>query len=345
MTMKWSVLITAVLCSLSLSACSDRESLSPKDPAWDRDVCHRCQMMISDRNYSAQVINPAKGEHYFFDDLGCALNWLQETKPVWKNEALIYANDARSGKWVDVRQGIIAVQFVTPMSYGMGVFSKDTKMPEDKTVLTFEQAIERAVSVKHSKMQHNARCLSTLASLRSRWFWGYTIIIFGFIALIFSSGVTDSRVMGFTGLTRLLVIFIQACNLVLPVFILVSTVRTLVKERETNVFEYLLSYPISLGDYYWGKAACAVITTMVPLAAALAGAALWSCFMGQTASVGLIALYTALLLASSLFFIGLSFLISSVVRTQEAGLTCALLIWLTLIALLDVAFSYQTAGS
>ena len=98
MTMKWSVLITAVLCSLSLSACSDRESLSPKDPAWDRDVCHRCQMMISDRNYSAQVINPAKGEHYFFDDLGCALNWLQETKPVWKNEALIYANDARSGK-------------------------------------------------------------------------------------------------------------------------------------------------------------------------------------------------------------------------------------------------------
>ena len=139
--------------------------------------------------------------------------------------------------------------------------------------------------------------LSTLASLRSRWFWGYTIIIFGFIALIFSSGVTDSRVMGFTGLTRLLVIFIQACNLVLPVFILVSTVRTLVKERETNVFEYLLSYPISLGDYYWGKAACAVITTMVPLAAALAGAALWSCFMGQTASVGLIALYTALLLA------------------------------------------------
>ena len=157
MTMKWSVLITAVLCSLSLSACSDRESLSPKDPAWDRDVCHRCQMMISERNYSAQVINPAKGEHYFFDDLGCALNWLQETKPVWKNEALIYANDARSGKWVDVRQGIIAVQFVTPMSYGMGVFSKDTKMPADKTVLTFEQAIERAVSVKHSKMQHNAR--------------------------------------------------------------------------------------------------------------------------------------------------------------------------------------------
>lgn len=76
---------------------------------------------------------------------------------MWKNEALIYANDARSGKWVDVRQGIIAVQFVTPMSYGMGVFSKDTKMPEDKTVLTFEQAIERAVSVKHSKMQHNAR--------------------------------------------------------------------------------------------------------------------------------------------------------------------------------------------
>ena len=55
MTMKWSVLITAVLCSLSLSACSDRESLSPKDPAWDRDVCHRCQMMSPLPAYQAEA--------------------------------------------------------------------------------------------------------------------------------------------------------------------------------------------------------------------------------------------------------------------------------------------------
>ena len=178
--------------------------------------------------------------------------------------------------------------------------------------------------------------LNAGASLRSRWFWGYTLFIFGLIAAIFASGVTDSRVMGFTGLNRLLVIFIQACNLILPVFILISTVRTLVKERETNVFEYLLSYPVSLSDYYWGKATASYVTTVLPLAAAMAMVAVWALFRGQSDTLSVILLYTGLLLSSSLYFVGLSFLISSVVKTQEAGLAIALLIWLTLIALLDV---------
>ena len=174
------------------------------------------------------------------------------------------------------------------------------------------------------------------AALHSKWFWGYVVLIVLSIATIFATGVTDSRVMGFTGLTRLLLIFIQATNLVLPIFILVSTVRTLVKERETNVFEYLLSYPISLGQYYWAKALARYTIIALPLVVSLALADVLSLLRGQSVPWSLSALYAGLLLASTLYYIGLSFLTSSLVKTQEMGLAVALTLWLILVAFLDM---------
>ena len=174
------------------------------------------------------------------------------------------------------------------------------------------------------------------AALHSKWFWGYVVLIVLSIATIFATGVTDSRVMGFTGLTRLLLIFIQASNLVLPIFILVSTVRTLVKERETNVFEYLLSYPISLGQYYWAKVLARYTIIALPLVVSLALADVLSLLRGQSVPWSLSALYAGLLLASTLYYIGLSFLTSSLVKTQEMGLAVALTLWLILVAFLDI---------
>ncbi len=173
--------------------------------------------------------------------------------------------------------------------------------------------------------------------VRSKWFWGYSFVLVAAIALTFASGVTDSRVMGFTGLTRLLLIFIQACNLVLPIFIMVSTVRTLVQERETNVFEYLLSYPIGLGQYYWARTLSRFVIMAAPLVVALLLAAVFSLMKGQQVPWSLIAVYSGLLVASAFYYVSLSFLISSMVKTQEVGLAVVLLVWLTFAAFLDVA--------
>ena len=173
--------------------------------------------------------------------------------------------------------------------------------------------------------------------VRSKWFWGYSFVLVAAIALTFASGVTDSRVMGFTGLTRLLLIFIQACNLVLPIFIMVSTVRTLVQERETNVFEYFLSYPIGLGQYYWARTLSRFVIMAAPLVVALLLAAVFSLMKGQQVPWSLIAVYSGLLVASAFYYVSLSFLISSMVKTQEVGLAVVLLVWLTFAAFLDVA--------
>lgn len=179
--------------------------------------------------------------------------------------------------------------------------------------------------------------LDLQSSFHSKWFWGYTLCLLIGIGSIFASGISDSRVSGFTGLTRLLLIFIQACNLILPIFILVSTVRTLVKEKENSIFEYLLSFPISLKEYFFAKFLSRFIVLSVPLLGSMCAAVLLCILKGQKVPYEVIFLYTGLLIVSTFFYVSLSFLISSIVKSQEAGLGLSLFIWLVFIALLDIA--------
>ena len=61
---------------------------------------------------------------------------------------------------------------------------------------------------------------------------------------------------GFTGLSRLMLTYIQLSMAILPIFVLITTVRSLAAgDREAGVFEYLLALPVPLGAWYWGKLA------------------------------------------------------------------------------------------
>ena len=67
---------------LFLVACSPEEFTGPGEIRWDREVCKRCNMSVGDRFYAAQVRGaPAeeKTELYKFDDIGCAVIWLEKT--------------------------------------------------------------------------------------------------------------------------------------------------------------------------------------------------------------------------------------------------------------------------
>ena len=149
------------------------------------------------------------------------------------------------------------------------------------------------------------------ATFRSRWFWVYAVLVIASMGGIFATGISDSRVAGFTGLTRPLLIFIQGCNLVLPIFVLVSTVRTLVKEKESNIFEYELSFPISLGEYYFSKFLSRIVILCSPLLTAMVLSAVFCSVLGGSIPINIILLYSGLLLASTFFYVSLSFFISS----------------------------------
>ncbi|MBI4084126.1 MAG: ABC transporter permease subunit [Candidatus Lambdaproteobacteria bacterium] len=173
-------------------------------------------------------------------------------------------------------------------------------------------------------------------SLRARWFFIYVLVFGGAVVLLFLLRVTESQVMGFTGLGRLLLTYIQLVVAVLPIFILVTTVRAVVGNRESNVLEYLLSFPISLGGYYWGLLLGRFVIVFLPATAAMLAAVAWGLLKGLDVPWAFLGYYALLLGALAWSFLGAAILISSAVRRVEWGLGLAFLTWLACLLLVDI---------
>ncbi len=173
-------------------------------------------------------------------------------------------------------------------------------------------------------------------SFRARWFFVYVLIFGGAVVLLFTLGITESRVLGFTGLTRMLITYFQLCVAILPIFILITTVRTVVGERESNVLEYLLSMPIPLGAYYWGKLLARFLLVFLPVFVALAGSLLWGIFRGLHIPWNTVTTYSLMLATMAWCFLGIGMFLSTLVRKQEWALGLAFMCWLLLLLFLDV---------
>jgi len=175
-----------------------------------------------------------------------------------------------------------------------------------------------------------------IESLRAKWFLVYTSVFGGIVVLLFVFGITESRIMGFTGLTRLLITYIQLTIAILPVFVLITTVRSVAGDREAGVFEYLLSLPISLAAWFWGRFLGRFIVVFLPVFLAMIGAVIWASLKGADIPWGLFLSYTGLLLAVAWCFLGIGMLISSMARSSDVAQGLAFMIWLTFLLFLDL---------
>lgn len=143
------IFATAAAAVMAATAgCSGKIDTSAVDPKWDRDVCEHCKMLVSDKHFTAQLINSATGKRYYFDDLGCLFSWLAQQKPDIAAKAVIYATDAKSGQWVDINKAVIAEPFVTPMSFGYGVFASQKDVPAGKRIVTVDEVKSKLASGK-----------------------------------------------------------------------------------------------------------------------------------------------------------------------------------------------------
>lgn len=174
-------------------------------------------------------------------------------------------------------------------------------------------------------------------SLRSKWFYVYAVVFGGLMALFFITGVSDAVVMGFTGLSRMLLIFIQVTIIILPIFILITTVKSISGDRESNVLEYMLSFPVSLKDYYWGKMLGRFATVFLPVFFALMLGVLFGLFKGGDLPWGMVFLYSALLFALCFTFLGIAFFLSSIVKSTDIALGSSFVVWIVLLAFIDIA--------
>ncbi|WP_457597741.1 ABC transporter permease [Hydrogenimonas sp.] len=175
-------------------------------------------------------------------------------------------------------------------------------------------------------------------SLRAKWFYVYAFVFGGLMGLFFISGITDSVVMGFTGLSRLLLVFIQVTIIILPIFILITTVKSIAADRESNVLEYMLSFPISLGEYYWGKLLGRFATVFFPVILALFIGVAWGLAKGgDHMPWAMITLYSALIFSICTVFLGIAFFISTLVKSHDVALGLSFTVWIVLLAFIDVA--------
>jgi ABC-2 type transport system permease protein len=178
--------------------------------------------------------------------------------------------------------------------------------------------------------------LDIVESLRSRWFLIYTLVFGGIVALLFLFGLTESRVLGFIGLSRLLVTYIQLTMAILPIFVLITTVRSVAGDREAGVYEYLLSLPVSLAAWFWGKILGRYLVIFLPVFAAMMAAVLIALVRSIPVPWGIFGYYTALLAAMCACFLGIGMLISALARSTDMAQGAAFLIWLALLLFLDL---------
>jgi ABC-2 type transport system permease protein len=173
-------------------------------------------------------------------------------------------------------------------------------------------------------------------SLRSRWFLVYTLVFGGVIVALFMSGLTESRVMGFSGLSRLLVTYLQITMAILPVFVLITTVRSVAGDREAGVFEYMLSLPVSLFAWFWGKMLGRFAVVFLPVFLAMLVAVAWG--LGKHAEIPWqqVAWYTGFLLSLAWCFLGIGMLVSTLARSSDVATGIAFMIWLGLLLFMDL---------
>lgn len=175
-----------------------------------------------------------------------------------------------------------------------------------------------------------------IESLRARWFMVYSLVFGGIVVILFAFGLSESRIMGFTGLSRILITYIQLSMAILPIFVLITTVRSVAGDREAGVFEYMLSLPVSLGAWFWGRFLGRFVVVFLPVFIAMLGAVIWGVVKGSEIPWTLFTYYTALLMALAWCFLGIGMLVSTLARSADVAQGAAFLIWLLLLLFLDL---------
>lgn len=143
--------ILALLVITGFSGCEKKApSTQLQQVHWDRDMCARCTMVVSDRKFSVQVIDPQTGISRMFDDIGCALLWFKEEKIDWLESAKFWINDASTGRWIDGKSAFYDTNNLTPMGYGFGAHEERSSIKEGEEVIGFDTVAERLMQDKEA---------------------------------------------------------------------------------------------------------------------------------------------------------------------------------------------------
>ncbi len=174
-------------------------------------------------------------------------------------------------------------------------------------------------------------------SLRSRWVTftaAVYVVVFGSFVWL---GLRESSVLGFTGLSRVVLNVSNAVVIVLPLVSLVATSQAIVRARTTGFFELFLAQPCKRSDWFRAVLASRLIVIVLPLVILLFATLAVGLATHETALTPLV-LRSVLCVVSLVWgFVGIGLWLSAIARTSERATVYALLAWLIASALHDFA--------
>ena len=140
-------LLSALFLTLTFSGCEKRSTTAVAEVHWDRDMCARCVMVVSDRVNTVQVRHPDTGKTYMFDDLGCTVLWFEEENIEWKDKAVIWINDNKTGKWINARTAFYDTGNITPMDYGFAAHKEKASIEAGKEIIGYKEVAKRIIKI------------------------------------------------------------------------------------------------------------------------------------------------------------------------------------------------------
>jgi Cu-processing system permease protein len=173
-------------------------------------------------------------------------------------------------------------------------------------------------------------------SLRNRWLWLYTIAFAGLALALSSVGMAGAGYGGFAGFGRTAASLINAVLLFVPLIGLSVGAGTIAHERERGTLTYLLAQPVTRAEVIIGKYVGAALAMGVALGLGfgLAGIALAS---RGTANPDVYLRLVGLSLLLALAALSLGMLISTVSKRAAMATGAAMVVWLGLVFLGDLA--------
>ena len=180
--------------------------------------------------------------------------------------------------------------------------------------------------------------LELAEAIRSRWM-AFTASVYG---LVFAGfvwlGLRESRVLGFTGLSRVVLNIANAVVLAVPLVALVATTPTVVRARQSGFFELILTQPVRRTEWFTAAILSRWLVVVGPLAALLGGALLVGSARGGDPELAtMVGKSLAVTIALAWAYVGIGFWVSTVARTPERATILALVVWVASAALHDFA--------
>jgi nitrous oxide reductase accessory protein NosL len=132
--------ILLLLSMLLLLACGEKtETNKAAEMHWDRDMCARCVMVISDRKNSVQVQEIATKKVDKFDDFGCMVIRAEENSKDISKNYIVWVTDVNSGEWIDAKKALYTAGNTTPMAYGYSAYKSKSEVPNNQETFSFDE--------------------------------------------------------------------------------------------------------------------------------------------------------------------------------------------------------------